>query len=69
MGVLLFDAGHHCAGPGDRLTTAVRPQLVEIATGARPELLAPTAINFLWNNYTPPMARFLGESAGPPHRR
>ncbi|MFG2365825.1 lantibiotic dehydratase [Streptomyces mirabilis] len=62
MGVLLFDAGHHCAGPGDRLTTAVRPQLVEIATGARPELLAPTAINFLWNNYTPPMARFLCET-------
>jgi hypothetical protein len=38
-----------------------RPQLVEIATGTRLELLAPTAINFLWNNYTPPMARFLGE--------
>ncbi|SBT91001.1 Lantibiotic dehydratase, C terminus [Streptomyces sp. DI166] len=38
-----------------------RPQLVESATGRRLELLAPTAINFLWNNYTPPMARFLGE--------
>ncbi|MGJ5751518.1 lantibiotic biosynthesis dehydratase-like protein [Streptomyces puniciscabiei] len=38
-----------------------RPQLVESATGKRLELLAPTAINFLWNNYTPPMARFLGE--------
>ncbi|TMU91007.1 lantibiotic dehydratase [Streptomyces sp. DASNCL29] len=38
-----------------------RPQLVEIATGTRLELLASTAINFLWNNYTPPMARFLGE--------
>ncbi|MBN3932971.1 lantibiotic dehydratase family protein [Streptomyces verrucosisporus] len=38
-----------------------RPRLVEIATGTRLELLAPTAINFLWNNYTPPMARFLGE--------
>ncbi|MGW0137484.1 lantibiotic dehydratase [Streptomyces calvus] len=38
-----------------------RPQLVEIATGTRLELLAPTAINFLWNNCTPPMARFLGE--------
>ncbi|MFE1987884.1 lantibiotic dehydratase family protein [Streptomyces mirabilis] len=38
-----------------------RPQLVEIATETRLELLAPTAINFLWNNYTPPMARFLGE--------
>ncbi|MBW1601024.1 lantibiotic dehydratase family protein [Streptomyces sp. JJ66] len=38
-----------------------RPRLVEIATGTCLELLAPTAINFLWNNYTPPMARFLGE--------
>ncbi len=38
-----------------------RPRLIEIATGRRLELLAPTAINFLWNNYTPPMARFLGE--------
>ncbi|MFF3583916.1 lantibiotic dehydratase [Streptomyces mirabilis] len=34
---------------------------MEIATGARPELLAPIAINFLWNNCTAPMARFLGE--------
>lgn len=41
--------------------TEGRPQLAEIATGRRLELLAPTAINFLWNNYTPPMARFLGE--------
>ncbi|GAA3247072.1 lantibiotic dehydratase family protein [Streptomyces labedae] len=38
-----------------------RPQLVESATGKPLELLAPTAINFQWNNYTPPMARFLGE--------
>jgi len=38
-----------------------RPQLVECVTGKPLELLAPTAINFLWNNYTPPMARFLGE--------
>ncbi len=38
-----------------------RPHLVETATGKPLELLAPTAINFLWNNYTPPMARFLGE--------
>lgn len=38
-----------------------RPYLVEIATGTHLELLAPTAINFLWNNYTPPTARFLGE--------
>ncbi|MFD5307929.1 lantibiotic dehydratase family protein [Streptomyces ardesiacus] len=41
--------------------TEGRPQLVESATGKPLELLAPTAINFLWNNYTPPMARFLGE--------
>ncbi|WP_239069990.1 MULTISPECIES: lantibiotic dehydratase family protein [unclassified Streptomyces] len=49
--------------PSD-LAVSVRdgqPRLVEIATGTRLELLAPTAINFLWNNYTPPMARFLGE--------
>lgn len=38
-----------------------RPQLLESATGKPLELLAPTAINFLWNSYTPPMARFLGE--------
>ena len=25
------------------------------------ELLAPTAINFVWNNYTPPLVRFLAE--------
>ncbi len=25
------------------------------------ELLAPTAINFVWNNFTPPMVRFLAE--------
>ncbi|MEV4800778.1 lantibiotic dehydratase family protein [Nonomuraea sp. NPDC049421] len=30
-------------------------------TGERLELLAPTAINFLWNNYTPPLVRFLAE--------
>ncbi|MFL0026042.1 lantibiotic dehydratase family protein [Streptomyces sp. NBUL23] len=36
-------------------------RLVESVTGKPLELLAPTAINFLWNNYTPPMARFLGE--------
>ncbi|GAB2719000.1 lantibiotic dehydratase family protein [Streptomyces bullii] len=41
--------------------TEGRPQLMEYATGKRLELLAPTAINFLWNHYTPPMARFLGE--------
>lgn len=38
-----------------------RPRLVEIATGTILELLAPTAINFVWNHYTPPMARFLAE--------
>ncbi|MGW9411900.1 lantibiotic dehydratase family protein [Streptomyces diastaticus] len=53
----------HVLFPRD-LSVAVadgRPQLVESATGKPLELLAPTAINFLWNNYTPPMARFLGE--------
>ncbi|WP_333743021.1 lantibiotic dehydratase family protein [Streptomyces ardesiacus] len=53
----------HVLFPSD-LAVAVtdgRPQLVESATGKPLELLAPTAINFLWNNYTPPMARFLGE--------
>ncbi|MET8577284.1 lantibiotic dehydratase family protein [Streptomyces sp. NPDC005012] len=38
-----------------------RPRLTEIATGTVLELLAPTAINFLWNNNTPQMARFLAE--------
>lgn len=38
-----------------------RPYLAEAATGTRLELLAPTAINFLWNNNTPPLARFLAE--------
>ncbi|NEB12269.1 lantibiotic dehydratase [Streptomyces coelicoflavus] len=49
--------------PRDLSVTAAdgRPQLVETATGQPLELLAPTAVNFLWNNYTPPMARFLGE--------
>ncbi|MER7424795.1 lantibiotic dehydratase family protein [Nonomuraea rubra] len=35
--------------------------LAVAATGERLELLAPTAINFLWNNYTPPLVRFLAE--------
>ncbi|CAL9360216.1 hypothetical protein SUDANB105_00648 [Streptomyces sp. enrichment culture] len=35
--------------------------LTEAATGTHLELLAPTAINFLWNNCTPPLARFLAE--------
>ncbi|MFE2865003.1 lantibiotic dehydratase family protein [Embleya sp. NPDC059259] len=38
-----------------------RLHLAEAATGKRLELLAPTAINFLWNNYTPPLVRFLAE--------
>lgn len=38
-----------------------RLYLTEASTGTRLELLAPTAINFLWNNYTPPLARFLAE--------
>ncbi|MEU6351599.1 lantibiotic dehydratase family protein [Streptomyces sp. NPDC047072] len=38
-----------------------RLYLAEAATGTRLELLAPTAINFVWNNYTPPLARFLAE--------
>lgn len=53
----------HLLFPGDLAVTVTngRPQLMESATGRPLELLAPTAINFLWNNYTPPMARFLGE--------
>jgi hypothetical protein len=38
-----------------------RLYLIEAATGRRLELLTPTAINFVWNNYTPPLARFLAE--------
>lgn len=38
-----------------------RLYLSEAATGTHLELLAPTAVNFLWNNYTPPLARFLAE--------
>ncbi|WP_283135434.1 lantibiotic dehydratase family protein [Rhizohabitans arisaemae] len=38
-----------------------RLYLTEAATGTHLEVLAPTAINFLWNNYTPPLARFLAE--------
>ncbi|MEU9735173.1 lantibiotic dehydratase family protein [Streptomyces sp. NPDC048002] len=53
----------HVLFPRDLSVTVAdgRPHLVEAATGKPLELLAPTAINFLWNNYTPPMARFLGE--------
>ncbi|WP_405088647.1 lantibiotic dehydratase family protein [Microbispora sp. NBC_01389] len=38
-----------------------RLYLTEAATGTHVEVLAPTAINFLWNNYTPPLGRFLAE--------
>jgi hypothetical protein len=38
-----------------------RLYLTEAATGTHLELLAPTAINFLWNNCTSPLARFLAE--------
>ncbi|MFG2564724.1 lantibiotic dehydratase family protein [Streptomyces sp. NPDC048567] len=55
--------GPHVLFPRDLSVTVAdgRPKLMESATGRPLELLAPTAINFLWNNYTPPMARFLGE--------
>ncbi|MEU0457931.1 lantibiotic dehydratase family protein [Streptomyces sp. NPDC006129] len=53
----------HVLFPRDLSVTVAdgHPKLVESATGKPLEVLAPTAINFLWNNYTPPMARFLGE--------
>lgn len=35
--------------------------LAVAATGKHLELLTPTAINFVWNNYTPPLVRFLAE--------
>jgi hypothetical protein len=35
--------------------------LAVAATGERLELLTPTAINFVWNNFTPPLVRFLAE--------
>jgi lantibiotic biosynthesis protein len=35
--------------------------LAEAATGQRLELIAPTAVNFTWGNFTPPLARFLAE--------
>ncbi|MEV6986496.1 lantibiotic dehydratase family protein [Sphaerisporangium sp. NPDC051017] len=35
--------------------------LAVAATGERIELLTPTAINFVWNNFTPPLVRFLAE--------
>jgi hypothetical protein len=35
--------------------------LAEAATGQRLELIVPTAVNFVWGNFTPPLARFLAE--------
>ncbi|GGK82027.1 hypothetical protein Sme01_62470 [Sphaerisporangium melleum] len=35
--------------------------LAVAATGERLEPLTPTAINFVWNNFTPPLVRFLAE--------
>ncbi|TDQ46318.1 lantibiotic dehydratase family protein [Actinorugispora endophytica] len=37
--------------------------LCETATRQRLEALAPTALNFVWNHYTPPLVRFLAEIA------
>ncbi len=37
--------------------------LAVASTGRPIELLTPNAVNFVWNNYTPPMARFLAEIA------
>ncbi|MFC1418758.1 lantibiotic dehydratase family protein [Streptacidiphilus cavernicola] len=38
-----------------------RLYLTRAGTGTPLELIAPTAINFLWNHHTPPLARFLAE--------
>jgi lantibiotic biosynthesis protein len=35
--------------------------LAEAATGQRLELIVPTAVNFTWGSFTPPLARFLAE--------
>jgi lantibiotic biosynthesis protein len=35
--------------------------LAEAATGQRLELITPTALNFTWGSFTPPLARFLAE--------
>jgi hypothetical protein len=43
--------------------------LAEAATGQHLELIVPTALNFTWGNFTPPLARFLAElsrAATPP---
>jgi len=37
--------------------------LAVAATGEHLEVFAPTAVNFVWNNYTPSLARFLAEIA------
>jgi lantibiotic biosynthesis protein len=35
--------------------------LAEAASGQHLELIVPTALNFTWGNFTPPLARFLAE--------
>ncbi|NRQ34549.1 lantibiotic dehydratase family protein [Nonomuraea sp. NN258] len=57
------DAGENVLHPRD-LVVGSRDghlYLAVAATGERLELLAPTAINFLWNSFTPPLVRFLAE--------
>ncbi|WP_205625466.1 lantibiotic dehydratase family protein [Actinomadura atramentaria] len=50
-------------GPGDLAVGLQdgRLYLAIAATGEHVELLTPTAINFVWNNFTPPLVRFLAE--------
>ncbi|WP_205717457.1 hypothetical protein [Actinomadura soli] len=46
------------------MTVGVRDRrlyLAEAVIGTRLEFLAPTTINFLWNNHTPPLAPLLAE--------
>ncbi|WP_234343800.1 lantibiotic dehydratase family protein [Streptomyces sp. NRRL F-5123] len=49
--------------PADLAVRALkgRLHLVEAATGTRIEPVIPTAVNFVWNNCAPPLARFLAE--------
>ncbi len=57
------DRAENVLFPGD-LAIGIRDgrlYLVVCATGEHLELLTPTAINFVWNHYTPPLARFLAE--------
>ena len=53
----------HVVDPEDLVVGMVdgRLYLASRATGEPVELLAPTAINFVWQHHTPPMARFLAE--------